>query len=211
MLRPKTYRISNGALGLALGAALGTATAVYLSWRKRRSERTWSDDDLWVPEELGSIEAATVEALRDDDVAGYRAIDVAALGHGIIELTGVVNDENEAHRAVDIAQGIEGVDTVINRLTLGDVEKHLAFTRGRLRAGDERLQETHWYGMNVGTGRRRQSPETDPARRDDRNRAVSRALEPDAIAEFPDEADRMRASEPRARSRSRIRRDRTRE
>ncbi|MGH7554758.1 MAG: BON domain-containing protein [Longimicrobiales bacterium] len=195
MFRPKSPRISNGTLALALGAAVGTAAAMYLGWRQLRTRGSRPREILAAPEELATIEDATVGALRQDTVAGNRAIEVAALGNGIIELTGVVRDLGEAHHAVDIAQRVDGVHTVINRMTLGDVEKHLADTRERKRAGDPQLEETQWYGMNVGTGRRRQSSDTDPSLRDDRNEAVTRALEPDAIAEFPDDVERMSASE----------------
>jgi hypothetical protein len=197
MFRPKSPRISNGTLALALGAAVGTAAAMYLGWRQLRTRDTRQREIPPAPEELAAIEDATVAALRQDAVASNRAIEVAALGNGIIELTGVVRDLGEAHRAVDIAQRVDGVHTVINRMTLGEVEKHLADTRERLRAGDPQLQETQWYGMNLGTGRRRQSSETDPSRRDDRNEAVSRALEPDAIAEFPEDVENMSATDTR--------------
>lgn len=185
MIRQKTPHISTGTLALALGATVGAAAAVYFGWRQLRARRAEPGESL--PPELMRIEDATVEALRADDIAGHRAIDVAALGAGIIELTGVVHTLEEAHHAVDVAQGVDGVHTVINRMTVGDVEEHLAETRDRLRAGDAALHETKWYGMGVGMGRRRQSSETDPARDDERNRAVSRVLEPDPIAELSEE------------------------
>jgi hypothetical protein len=185
MFWQKRRRLETGTLALAVGAAVGTAAAVYLGVRQLRARRAQASEAL--PERLAEIEAGTVEALRKDEITGHRPIDVAALAAGIIELTGVVGNLEEAHHAVDIAQRVEGVHTVINRLTLGDVEEHLAETRNRLRQGDAALQETQWYGMNAGMGRRRQSTATDPSRRDDRNDAISRVLEPDAVDEFTEE------------------------
>ena len=185
MFRQKSHQIGTGTLALALGATVGAAAAVYFGWKQVRARRR--DAGETVPPELMRIEDATVSALRADDIAGHRAIDVAALGAGIIELTGTVHTMEEAHHAVDVAQRVDGVHTVINRLTVGDLEEHLADTRGRLRAGDPALNEAKWYGIGMGMGRRRQSPETDPSREDDRNRTVSRVLEPDAIADFPEE------------------------
>lgn len=182
-------QINTGVVALALGAALGTAAAVYLGVRQVRARRAREREAL--PESLAEMEEAAVEALREDSIAGSRPIDVAALGPGILELTGAVQNLEEAHRAVDIAQRVDGVHTVINRLTLGDVEQHLAETRDRLRAGDPALQEQQWLGMGLGMGRRRQSDATDPERTDERNQSITRELEPDAIEDFPEDVDRV--------------------
>lgn len=187
-------QINAGGVALALGAVLGTAAALYLGVRQVRARRAREREAL--PEHLAAMEEAAVAALREDSIAGSRPIDVAALGPGILELTGAVQNLEEAHRAVDIAQRVDGVHTVINRLTLGDVEQHLAETRDRLRAGDPALQEQQWLGMGLGMGRRRQSSDTDPARDDERNTSITRELEPDAIADFPDDdVDRVGLNE----------------
>jgi hypothetical protein len=191
--RKRRIEVDTGTVALAVGAAVGTAAAVYLAVRRLRARRARARDQ--VPPELNALEESTVQALREDDVMGRRPIDVAALGPGIIELTGNVQNAEEARHAVEIAQRVAGVHTVINRLTLGDLEEHLAETRARLRAGDPALHETQWYGMSVGMGRRRQAPATDPEQRDDRNRMVSRALEPDATEDFPEQVDRAVVSD----------------
>lgn len=159
---------------LALGVTAGAAA--YLAWRRRARMR----DVDFLPDGLAQLEEDAVAVLGDDQRIGHRAIEVAAVGDGIIELTGDVENIEEAHHAVDVAQSVDGVHTVINRLTLDEPERHMAETRDRFFAGDAALSETQWEGMGVGMGQRRQSDATDPDRRDDHVQAVSRALEPDA-------------------------------
>lgn len=180
--RIKDPDLGKATLAVAFGMTAGAA--VYLAWRRSRAH----EPEL-LPAALARIETGTVSALSDDEIAGRRGIEVAALGSGIIELSGTVQDIEEARRAVDVAHGVDGVHTVINRLELAGAERHLAETRDRLRAGDAALSETRVYGMGVGMGRRRQSPETDPDRPDDHVRSVTRALEPDAVEEYLDQAD----------------------
>src|SRR5919202_827322 len=58
-------------------------------------------------------------AFRNDPVLSERAIDIGAIGDGIIELSGWVDSEEEAELATTVARGTPGVDTVVNRLTVG--------------------------------------------------------------------------------------------
>lgn len=168
---------SPGVAAVAVGAALGTVAAVYLGVRQLRARRARRQETT---SEFEHLEEATVEALRSDEVAGERPIDVAAIGDGIIELTGSVRDLAEAHHVVEVAQRVDGVHTVVNRLTLGELEHHLAETRGRFMAGDPRLHEVQHYGTRAGMGRRPQSRDTEPARSDDSVSMIDRELEPDA-------------------------------
>jgi hypothetical protein len=166
---------ADGAIALVVGVAAGAAAAVYFGWRGLRRRRS-RQEQLATP--FAALEEATVEALRADAHAGRRAIDVAALGNGIIELAGPVATEDEARRAVEVAQRVDDVHTVVNRLAIGTVEEHIVRTRRRFDDGDPALMETHWYGVRVGTGRRRQGVSTDPDRNDDRVDRITRVLEP---------------------------------
>jgi hypothetical protein len=173
--RQKKHHVDGGMVALVAGVAAGAAAAVYFGWREVRHRRLREHmHDM----PFSALEEATVEALRDDERAGNRAIDIAALGDGIIELTGTVATDEEAKRAVEVAQRVDGVHTVVNRLTVGEVEQRLVQTRRRFHEGDAALNETHWYGIRVGMGRRRQGVSTDPDRRDDRVDRVTRVLEP---------------------------------
>ena len=51
-------------------------------------------------------------------VLARRAIRVAVLGMGLVELTGRVLHTSEIALAGDIAQRVEGVETVLNHLVL---------------------------------------------------------------------------------------------
>jgi hypothetical protein len=180
------------AIALTVGIAAGAAVGIYFGWREWRRRRIRADAPVG---HLAELEEAAVEALRSDDLAGRRAIDVAAVGDGIVELSGVVEEQDEARRAVDIAQRVEGVHTVINRLSVGTVERQLIRTRRRYETGDPALTEPHWYGMRVGMGRRRQSAATDPDRSDDRVDTVTRVLEPSPDLEEPDGTEMGTATE----------------
>lgn len=173
--RQKKHHVDGGMVALAAGVAAGAVAAVYFGWREVRHRR-FREQLQHTP--FAALEEATVDALRGDERAGERAIDVAALGDGIIELTGTVATEDESKRAVEVAQAVDGVHTVVNRLSVGAVEQHLVQTRRRFQDGDASLNETHWYGIRVGMGRRRQGVSTDPDRRDDRVDRVTRVLDP---------------------------------
>lgn len=82
------------------------------------------------------------------------SIHVVGLAPGIVELRGFVLREDQAHRAVELAQQPDHVHTVLNRLGVVEQESQLAETRRRFAAGAADLHETHWYGMGAGMGRR---------------------------------------------------------
>jgi hypothetical protein len=68
-------------------------------------------------------------------------------------------------------------------------------TRRRLQDGDAALIEKHWYGIRVGTGRRRQGVSTDPERLDDRVERVTRVLEPPSQPSAEADLDRGTATD----------------
>ena len=155
---------------LAAGVLAGFATATVLALRARRRR----GPGVAVSERLGGLEDVVIKALRSDSVLRSRAIDVAAVAPGIVELTGAVESEEEAHHAVDVVQGVPVVRTVLNRLNVSEFERRLRRQRG----SDRGEGGSRWYGMGVGMGRRRQARTTDPDRRDDRADMVENALTP---------------------------------
>lgn len=186
MARDRTAGRSKTKWALAIGAVTGIATGLML-WR-----RSALGEDVATRREVGRTEAQLREALAADSVLGRRDIDVGTVAEGIIELTGTVRDEKEAEHAVTVAQRIPGVRTVLNRLDEAVLEDHLSGTRQRLRDGDPSLLETHWYGMRVGTGQRRQGRVTDPDRPSDRVPILSRELGTDhAVLEASEPMDKV--------------------
>lgn len=125
-------------------------------------------------EKLDQLEDAVLRAFLEDEVLGARGVDIGAVSLGIIELSGNVWSEDEAHRAVALANRVAGVKTVVNRLEI---------ERGGVRQGIQRSEEDlratfgHTEARTGGMGRRRQGTETDPDRRDD-----SQILRRDALA-----------------------------
>ena len=113
------------------------------------------------------LEERVLEAFYNDPILSERAVDIGAIGQGIIELTGWVHDDDESDHAVTLTRGVPGVDTVVNRLAVRSEEEELARSSRRVAAGDPALTEARWEGQRVGTGRRRQGTSADPDRHAD--------------------------------------------
>lgn len=154
-------------VGTVVGLA-GTAAALWLARRR--------DGRVHPQLERSALERDVRESLRDDEALARRGVLVTEIGNGVIELSGMVDSSDEMSAAVTAAQRVDGVMTVVNRLAVREEEARLADTRVRFENGDPSLNETHWTGIGVGMGRRRQSPTTDPDRRDDHARMIEREL-----------------------------------
>jgi hypothetical protein len=102
------------------------------------------------------IEERVLEAFNNDPILAERAIDIGAMGAGVIELAGWVDNDEEAEHAMTIARGVPGVDTVVNRLLVDEEEQLVADNIRRFKDGDPALREARWEGQQVGTGKRRQ-------------------------------------------------------
>lgn len=166
-----TWALAGGA------AAAGAGAAALLVMRAVRRFRSRRDEEQNTGSAFAALEDMAVDALRRDPQTGVCAIDVAAVGAGIIELSGVVPSHDVARRAADVLHGLPGVRTVISRLEEGTTEQRLARTRERLARGEPGLRDRRWYGVRVGTGQRRQSAATEPARPDDSVQRRTRELE----------------------------------
>lgn len=171
----------------ALGVSAGVATGLWL-WRRaqpRRQAPAATGPSGWAQPRGSGADVA--DALRRDRSLGARAIEVDSIAEGVIELTGEVESREEARRAVTIAQGTRGVYTVVNRLALHDEEAHRSDTQRRRRDGDPALRERHHYGMGVGMGTRRQSPDTDPDRPSDKQKILDRELDVGNVEDAPED------------------------
>jgi len=146
------------------------------------------------------LEERVLEAFRNDPTLSERAIDIGAVEDGIIELTGTVNSEDEAHQAVAVASGTPGVTTVVNRLSIRAEEELFDTAAHRYEDGDPPFTERHWEGQQVGTGRRRQGTSDEIDRHaDPRNVLEDRSLKEDkafmsAADEIPDTAERRKTT-----------------
>ena len=119
-------------------------------------------EDEGVPNE--ALEERVLEAFRNDPILAERAVDIGGIGEETIELAGWVNSEDEADHAVVIARGVPGVETVVNRIAVGDVEERIRDHSRRFEEGDDALTEARWEGRTIGTGRRRQGTSDEPDR-----------------------------------------------
>jgi hypothetical protein len=120
-----------------------------------------ADDDVPL------LEERVLEAFNNDPILAERAIDIGAVGSGIIELAGWVDNDAEAEHAMTIARGVPGVDTVVNRLMIDDEERQIDDNIQRFREGDPALTDSRWEGQQVGTGKRRQGTSDEPDRHAD--------------------------------------------
>jgi len=167
------------------------------------------DDDLDTPavslDGTEELEERVLEAFRNDPILSERAVDIGAVEEGIIELTGVVNSDDESHQAVVVARGVPGVDTVVNRLTIGAEEDLFEDAAHHYEDGDPPFTERHWEGQQVGTGRRRQGNSEEIDRHaDPRNILEDKSLKEDqafmaAAEDIPDAAERRVKSSKKAR------------
>ena len=116
----------------------------------------YEDDEIEEQDEPTGLEEHVLEAFRNDPILSERAIDIGEIGETSIELSGWVSTEEESAHAVTIARGVPGVDTVLNRIAIGDEEERLEEHARLFEEGDDAHTEAHWDGRTVGTGRRRQ-------------------------------------------------------
>ncbi|HEY0780655.1 MAG TPA: BON domain-containing protein [Gemmatirosa sp.] len=113
-----------------------------------------------------ALEERVLEAFRNDPVLSERAVDIGAIGRGIIELTGFVQAESESHGAVVLTRGVPGVVTVVNRLEVREEEARFEQTAAQYEAGDV-PGGAMWEGQQVGIGRPRQGTSGDLSRHAD--------------------------------------------
>jgi BON domain len=130
------------------------------------------EDDDFESEYDEGLEERVLEAFRNDPILSERAIDIGSISEGVIELAGWVEQDDEAQHAVTIARGVPGVETVVNRIAIGDEERRIADAARRFDEGDPALTEARWEGQRVGTGRRRQGTSGDPDRHADPKTAL---------------------------------------
>jgi len=170
----------------------------------------YEEDEVEPEDDDESLEERVLEAFRNDPILSERAVDIGSIGDGIIELAGWVESEEEAEHAVTLARGVPDVDTVVNRMSIGDEERRIREASRRVKEGDPSLTEAHWEGRTVGTGRRRQGTSQEPDRHADpkvdlEDRWLSKEAELRNAAEDTEGiAERRRSSAKRA-----VRGDRT--
>jgi gas vesicle protein len=168
------------------------------------------EDELESDEDIDEgLEERVLEAFRNDPILSERAIDIGSISEGVIELAGWVESDDEAQHAVTIARGVPDVDTVVNRIAVGEEERRYADTARRFDEGDPALTQARWEGQRVGTGRRRQGTSEDPDRHaDPKPNLEDRWLREDnAIRNAADEAPGL--STRRGATRRAVRGDRT--
>src|SRR5262245_14104148 len=214
---------ASGLLYLAAGAVLGLAAGLVVADRfggfsaltsrlrdrvaRYRDEELDEDEADEFDDDDEALEERVLEAFRNDPTLSERAIDIGAIGDGIIELTGWVHEPDEATHAVTITRGVPGVETVVNRLDV-----RIAGSEEPLEIEDEPsrpLQGGRWEGQQVGTGRRRQGNSSESDRHADpkptlEDRWLSKE---EAIREAADDTEGV--SERRRSSKRHARGDRT--
>lgn len=103
-----------------------------------------------------ALEESVLRAFRRDAILSERAIDIGAIGDGIIELSGWVETQEESEHAMSVTRTVPGIVTVVSRLFIGtDEQSPSDLDEGDLDDGAVTPGGV-WEGQRVGTGRRRQ-------------------------------------------------------
>jgi BON domain-containing protein len=165
------YLAAGAVLGLAAGLVVadrfGGFSALTARLRERVGRRQYDEDETETeldPEDE-ALEERVLEAFRNDPILSERAIDIGAIGDGIIELTGWVHQPDEATHAVTITRGVPGVETVVNRL---DARTSASEPNDEIEDDPSApLPGGRWEGQQVGTGRRRQGNSSESDRHAD--------------------------------------------
>jgi hypothetical protein len=138
--------------------------------------------------ELTELEDAVLDSFFTDSVLSERGVDVGAISLGIIELSGSVWSDEEAQRAVRLANAIPGVRTVVNRLSIEQESQTLRGARQSSQdAGGKVTSIQREVSRTGGMGSRRQSALTDPDRPDDSQHLEQRSLNRADRAQWMDE------------------------
>jgi osmotically-inducible protein OsmY len=103
-----------------------------------------------------ALEERVLRAFRRDGVLSERAIDIGAIGEGIIELSGWVETHEESEHAMAVTRTVPGIVTVVSRLFIGADEQNTADLDESDLDDGAPLPGGVWEGQRVGTGRRRQ-------------------------------------------------------
>lgn len=198
-----------GALTSKLRGVLGRGGSEDLD----ADEFTQEDDEFYGEEEESyvgaSLEENVLEAYMNDPILSERAVDIGEIGEGIIELAGWVETEEEAEHAVTLARGVVGVDTVVNRLNVGEEEEQLEENFERYAGGDDALNEARWEGQQVGTGARRQGTSAEVDRHADPHTALQEKWLSEQAALDNAAEDTEGLAERRARTKKAAKGDRT--
>jgi BON domain-containing protein len=175
--------VAGFAVGMLVAQRVGGFSGIANRMRRGAEEagerlgghRAVADDfaeyDDYEDDELDSggteLEERVLDAFRNDPILAERALDIGGIGDATIELAGWVNSDEEAEHAVTIARGVPGVDTVVNRIAIGEEEERLEEHARHFADGDDAFTEARWEGRTVGTGRRRQGTSDEPDRHAD--------------------------------------------
>lgn len=141
------------------------------------------------------IEERVLEAFNNDPILAERAVDIGAMGTGVIELAGWVETDEEAEHAMTLARGVPGVDTVVNRLMIDDEERQIGENVRRRQGGDAALNDAGWEGQQVGTGKRRQGTSDEADRHADPKPVLEERWlsEREAVRNAADDVDEIAA------------------
>jgi len=113
---------AGAAIGLAIGFIAGGSVGRVNSHRIKHAVQRWQQQTgrkrVWTHDLAERLEARVLDALARDVVLARRAIRVAVLGMGLVELTGTVLHVAEIGVASEIVEEVDGVDTVLNHLVV---------------------------------------------------------------------------------------------
>ena len=93
------------------------------------------------------LEEEVLEAFQADPTLRERAIDISAVGDAVIELSGWVDSDAESHLAAAVARRVPGVESVVNRLAVGNADTVETQTEPESRAGKKKAKDSEATGQ----------------------------------------------------------------
>ena len=99
--------------GLTWGLTLGAAIALFWAWRQVRLRDEMAGRGMHDLETTRTIAAGNLLA---DPILRRYDLQVRAIAPGILDLSGMIDSDEEAERALQLVRRAPGVRTVLNRI-----------------------------------------------------------------------------------------------
>lgn len=115
-------------IGIAGALAIGAVASGFLLSRQGRRVVK----EAWQGRRRTRLEDRVLEALWEDDEIGRRDLDVQELSSGVIAVSGRVRSRREREQVMDVAEDVEGVRELEDRLVVVPHERP-TFARARAR------------------------------------------------------------------------------
>lgn len=124
------------ALRVGLLGAIGVGAVVSGLVMSRRGRHLLRE--AWQLRRRSRLEDRVLDAFWGDPVLSKRELEVDERPEGTVTLSGVVYNDQEHHSALALAQGVNGVDGIVDELTVQQPRTRASPLRARRQGGTRR-------------------------------------------------------------------------